>query len=313
MTPTEDNLRKVGTAWQGIAAISNHWLHLTYIVLGVVGWIYAGYKGTPEVQARIAYIALFFYVAGLFLFLLYFIYAYSRKSRYAEAMFCMHEAIHVLRDLTWYLQESSSTRAPYNKDRVKSGLQDVINSVSEAFGIVTGVRTRACIKMIGGEPGDEHVVTLCRDSGSASRSGKRDARESNFHKLVENTDFRVIVEQHRDFYWSDNLAKHRDYSNTSVDKSPAYDGQWLLPYISTLVLPIRYTLPKAEAEATGVSSHTRYLGFLCLDTLGRNSFNKRYDVQMAAAIADGLSGVLNLWSIVERKRGSAGSGGSRRT
>ncbi len=295
-----DRSSKVRTWSQLILRAWGHWVHIVYVVLVIALYFWAGAYAEKDVKVLIAYIAVFCYVLLLMGLLAYFIVSYSRKARYSEAMYCIHSAVHELRNASSYLDRCLIKPIEYESTKFKESLRAVLESVVQAFNIVSAISNRTCIKVLGGEIGNEHVTTLCRDPASHERNKSRDVSEGQKHKVNLNTDYHLLVRAEQRYFLSNNLKKYPNYMNTSLnanDKS-SNDGRWSLPYVSSLVLPIRY-IEEESCDASRKDTRITILGFLAIDSQARGAYTERYDVEMGAIIADALYSVLSRWIKLE--------------
>src|SRR5690606_30702513 len=106
-------------------------------------------------------------------------YSNGHKARYAEAQSLLASAVSSLKDLAhhldWCLSDQHGTT--YNEKSLKGDLRVSLNALSQAFTLVTGVRCRATIKIVGADdfnaPEKAYVVTLARDEISEKESKER--------------------------------------------------------------------------------------------------------------------------------------------
>jgi len=212
----------------------------------------------------------------------------ERKARYAEAMLCIHHAVHQSRDATWYLEQCGRKEAVYHAAALRELLKPCMDAVVQALAVVTGTPNRACIKLLGGKKDDDnllkHVRTLCRDSVSAELNKKRDAEEENLHKVGQNTAYRNILRDGEPYFFSNDLPSGKFYENTS--KKLWANGA--LPYKATIVFPIQHV--RSAKGAGAIQQSTR--GFLCVDASIINTYRGGYDTELVAIVADALFPVL---------------------
>lgn len=216
-------------------------------------------------------------------------YTYSRKARYAEAMKQLHKCAHEIRDSYWAIE---SNNAGLCMESVKSSL----NSFASAFSIVTGTSCRACIKVIehdsSKDPVDFYTRTFCRNQKVAQSTNRDDPAP-----LEKNTDFKILYQQDDDenYFLSNNLTKRKRYQNSNWpsrhDKRAVFIKERKYQYISTIVWPIR---------SREVESNPEVIGFLCVDSLTRGVFERRYDVDTGAIIADMLYPLLSKYRKAHR-------------
>jgi len=266
------------------------YLHTVYVVCVIGGWYVANIYDPTEFKSRVALIAILVYFVILLLFLGYFIHAYSRKARYAEATICLHQAVHEIRDAGTYLNYCVDGGQKYELAEFKLYMTRMLESVVRAYAIVTGTNCRAAIKLLGNSGKVSYVKTMARDSTSAQYCRDKDKNESNRHAVTKNTDYNLILNGGRAHYFSGDIVGAKDYLNTSREE---YGDK--LPYSSVIVLPVRSaTIPQPDSDA----DKYRVLGFLAVDSAARNVFVEKYDVQMGAVVADALYPIMDLWAHV---------------
>ena len=194
-------------------------------------------------------------------------------------------------------------------------LENYLTSVAQGFTIARSVRCRACIKLLrkvnaGGGKIEEAlesigVITFSRDAASKLRRDNTDKIENtnNTHSVADNTDFRLIAKLNRSYYLNGDINKAEDYENSSI-KATADDHNGglyrkMLPYRSVLTVPIRYLHDFDEERGGGKQRHKHQnqelLGFLCIDSNARHTFDARYDVQLLFSLADALYCVLDMY------------------
>ncbi len=127
--------------------------------------------------------------------------------------------------------------------------------------------------------------------------GKQNKKPKNIkkHLIKENTDFNIILKREGDIFFEDNLPKFQNYHNSSIDESSHNQtNDWPLSYVSTIVWPIRYILENTELNPD--DDDQELLGFLTIDSNSKNNFERRYDIDLGAIIADSLFPVLKIYS-----------------
>lgn len=303
------------------AELKTNWfgaLHHIYVFAAVVGTIVSIFTTSETVRETFVMVVLVVYMIILLIVLGFMTYTLGSKARYAEATKFMHQAQHKARNAYHYLEWCYADRQ-YHKldlDKFAGQMGDVLSSACMAFTMVTGAACRMSIKTLGHDPAlDEalmpgfFVKTLARDGGSAEQCKVADAREGHLHRVAANTDFRLILEGKKDYYFKGDLTKAQEYENS---KRAAGNGQhWDLPYRSTIVWPIRYVMTPTEldmrnqrAKAAGEVRNLapdaaipaldqEIYGYLTVDCNARNVFSERYDVQFGAALADSLFAVFS--------------------
>jgi len=160
-----------------------------------------------------------------------------------------------------------------------------------------GKQCSVCIKTLD-ENGELRAVA--RDPTSSIRYDENKKNNHTKHLLEENTDFKLLFEDNSTYsrYFIENDLKTRwkaqDYENSSFEivEEPKikrvlntfhYVANWNLPYLSTLVCPIRHITTRNCSEN---SEYKHYWGFLCIDTNSRGLFNKNLDPEVAYCFAN---------------------------
>lgn len=278
--------------WERLKDSWVEYSHAIYVLLVIFGLYFQGIQEASEYKTRAVLIALLLYFVVLLLFLGYFVHSYARKARYAEAMRCVHDAVHELRNTTAYLKQCKLKDLSYEYAAFTKHLQGTLDAMSTAFTLVTGTKCRAAVKIMGGQNDQGlHVKTLCRDSNSEKHCKCKDDIEGQEHLISQNTDYNMIMHNGRNYFLHNSLNDDPNYLNSSKQH---YKGK--LPYAASIVLPIR--LVKLVSEGTIKKPRQKVIGFLAIDSSSRKTFTEKYDVQMGATIADAMYPVLDLWSRV---------------
>lgn len=294
------------------------WFHLIYASITIVA-AFMTILGERNTVKEVTFLILFgVYFLILLIFQIFSTYTYSKTTRYAEAYNYLHEAIHLARNAYHYLEQCYSPEQPqthFEKELFREYMISVLSAASAAFSLVTGVRCRTSIKVLGYKVLENHekelfISTLARDRVSMDRHGYRDRNEGSRHSVQYNDDFSFIMGNRAHHFFSNNLKKISNYFNTSIAHK-VYDRQdwivedWCLPYVSTIVWPIRYLSRGDEyQESSQENNHNDqdiYYGFLTVDSAYKNVFNKQYDTEMGAALADAIFSVLDMYDKVKKK------------
>lgn len=282
------------------------WFHFSYasiVILTAIAAVFFPENATAKEELLLKVFLAYPFV--LLVFLIAFSFKFSRKARYSEATKPIHNALHNTRDAYHYLDWCDSedhNDYVFDEERLCHYMTSTLTSVSVAFSLVSGTMCRSSIKVIGqNDEGHLYVTTLARDSASKVNNEERDGEEKDQHLVSSNTDFHLIAENNKNYFFEGNLPKYPNYLNTSSRKiSKSEKNEWHLPYKSTVVWPIRYLYTKKDKEsADGVTE--RLLGFLTIDSSSVNAFIERYDVEMGAIIADGLYPVLDAYAKFKAK------------
>lgn len=175
----------------------------------------------------------------------------------------------------------------------------------------SGCKISTCVKIIDGPRLDDGsinfltgtVSTLARSRGS---DPSRERRDSQPQKIVENTDFKQILESSVDgsypdsFYCADLVsyqrelrAQGRDYLNSTPN--------WQRHYKSTMVVPIRFDRSRLFYEDNWQQARGEYetLGFLCADSLSTGAFRSEREgayVKLATTFAMQLYLILSRYN-----------------
>lgn len=256
----------------------------------------AGLVGAPFVvqnQDFLSYLYMGFLSILVLLLLMYVILLEKRKlHRYAQAVLYSHFAQHIVRDYLSGLKVSNN----FNLEKTTEKLLDAI---SNCFSIISGKNCRASIVELN-EKFELNVIA--RDSMS---SIKPSLRRNKIHLLEDNTDFRNLWYSINDcprYYLNNNIIKswiNHDYHNSCFSEygNPEvkcifgfrFVKKWPLKYKSALVLPIRYISKFSPPIGTGeLPPHWNYYGFLCIDSISKNSFDERYSPELGGLFADML-------------------------
>lgn len=226
-----------------------------------------------------------------------------RRDRYAEALEDIHFIQHTLRDQLVALDEfelTGSTEFDRQAEIVQENLQKCLHRFGEIFSKLTGVKCRASIKMwetveIDGKL-EASVYTFMRDYGSSGSQFSNDIMRRHDGKdlLSKNADFKKVYLREQQFFFSNDLLSDEDYRNSRDETLPRVQpawwmfwskANWELPYRASIVWPIRWQNPRVStAKATDV--HTP--AFLTIDTDKVGVFDKDFDSQLGAIMADSL-------------------------
>jgi hypothetical protein len=212
-----------------------------------------------------------------------------KLHRYAQTVFYSHFAQHVVRDFLADLVE-------FRTINMEKTTEKILDAIANCFSITSGKMCRASIVEINAK---FELSVVARDSMSSIKTVKR----NKLHLLEENSDFRNLwysINGCSRYYLNNNIVKswiNHNYHNSCFEEygDPeiksilgfAFITKWPLSYKSALVLPIRYVsefLPPKDIETT--SPHWDYYGFLCIDSISKNSFDDRYSPELGGAFAD---------------------------
>ncbi|HET6630868.1 MAG TPA: hypothetical protein VFG91_13935 [Woeseiaceae bacterium] len=277
------------------------WLNQTYVVVAILGSVWAFVWGAETDKELLFGIALSTYFVVLLIVFVATVFMYGKKARFSEATKCLHEATHSARDAFRYMMwclNPEEVGFTFEPRHFRAEIERCLTATASAFSLTTGVSCRASIKVLAWDQagsGGLHVRTLARDTQSAGRARSEDRDGGRLHRIEENTDFWLIHRRKCSWFFSGNLPALQHYENSSIPLGWKPGDHWPLPYKSTIVLPIRYvytnddrdSLCSREADQGKLDEQDLY-GFLAIDAGPRKAFDVRYDVEMGNAIADAL-------------------------
>ncbi|WP_183361148.1 hypothetical protein [Geomonas limicola] len=278
-----------------------HWfdhLHHVYVVLAVLGALGSVFASGHTAKEVILLIALLVYFFVLLIVVIFFSVTNGKKARYAEALACMHEAIHQSRDIYHRLDWALNKKIHYEHHEFKNDLVRVLTSAVQAFNLSTGVKCRLCIKVVGIKDNapEAHyssyfVTTLARDGVSNEQCLASDKREGQSHLISDNTDFNLIIKRVRSYFFSNDVLNLENYENSSFQLKPENKK-----YRSTIVWPIRYVYCENEHHGCCREGKDQDIyGFLAVDSNSRQTFSERYDTQLGLILADALFSIFDTY------------------
>ena len=297
MGSATNTIKEAYSEWRRSGVIER--LHTLYMILAVCGFFFAISGDTVKEIVFLVIFGLYF----LFMLILFVSMTamYARKSRHPETHKLYHQFHHTIRDIYDDLSSCLSNSKSINREETKKKLCSALTSVATAFSMVTSVTCRASIKVIGvpeglSDPRDYYLQTLARDGMSTESRRDVDKNEGYRHKIQDNTDFDLIFRGHIDCFFCNDLSESGNYLNSRLEELKAAGAQngknWPLPYIATIVCPIRFIPEGAEKSDMG---KVRLYGFLTVDAPSRKVFNETTETQMAAAMADSLYPILDMY------------------
>lgn len=254
-----------------------------------------GLVGAPFViqeQGALSYLYMGFLSFLVILLITHAVLVEKRKlHRYAQTLFHSHFAQHLVRDS---LSELGASKNP----SLEKTTEKILDAISNCFSITSGKTCRASIVELS-ETFELKVVA--RDSMSSIKVIPRNKP----HNLEDNTDFRNLwysINGCSRYYLNNNIIrswiKHEycnscftEYGDPEIKSFAGFTfvKKWPLSYKSALILPIRYVsefTPPKDAET--LVPHWDYYGFLCIDSISRNSFDERYSPELGGIYADML-------------------------
>lgn len=222
---------------------------------------------------------------------------YSRKSRYAEAIFLLRSAIHTLRDAAFIERTAKSVNElSHKKGEFDRLIKDALKDFSCAMTMIVGVKCRACIKRLyfdaQQKTPDErslYVETFMRDT-----DGKEPDPIPEKDWISDNSDYLYLFREFKEScFFSNNLLELQGYANSHWTKERRERGD--VDYISTMVWPIRKELEGESSEIDTIHKRQDLYGFLCIDSESAEIFDNKHDTQVGAIMADILYTVLSAW------------------
>ncbi len=221
----------------------------------------------------------------------------------------IHEAVHTIRNAYYYLRlckDQSHPKIEFNESDFKEYLISAMTAASIAFSLTTRKECRTCIKIVSSCQEGKNLCldTLARDRESTEKCKQADENLlRNPTPLNEHDTVYKIMSGHINFYISNDLSqsKESDYfkSLTHYDKKDALSEDWPLPYISTILSPIRYSSFRDEySRFNDISKNEnelyQYYGFFAVDSKHKNIFTET-EHEMVAIISDALFPLLDLY------------------
>ncbi len=226
-------------------------------------------------------------VLGLILLLRFFLYFVINVIKlihftYKEAIY--GEAIILLRDSFSKVHRLRKLEKIEDKEFIET-MVFFCNNLKKIFDKKTKNNCSVSIKVpVKGNVNEAtKVFNLCRDS-VATKIRDTTSYSSINHTIIGNTAYQKILNnilkgnKEKLHYLNNNIPNSSDYENTSRE---AYENK-LLPYESELVYPL---LPH---DIDNKSKSYECIGFICIDSKAKNSFDEKYDVALISGVADGI-------------------------
>lgn len=224
---------------------------------------------------------------------------WAREARYSHAIPYLNKGFREIHSL-------SRRDGDISKEQVVSAFSKLCNHVASAFTTIIGSRCYVCIKILASSGEEPVYATLCRDDNCPSkrlRADEKAADGSVKHSLEKNTAFKEAVHTIREpvdvGFISNILPFHDHYDNSSFDlyEQKRHIGlhplkryrKWPLPYRSTMVVAI-HPIQKGKVGS-------EIIGFLCIDSPKMWAFRRKYDMQIASGVAEGIYNTL--WKFKE--------------
>lgn len=264
----------------------SNWFNLAANTASIVGLVLVGFAAFSWDVSAIPVV----YLCLLSLALLVRYLRQERWARYARAMTVLRRAYQHLDDAVEYSVFSPSDQA------CESSLREALNSLAEAFTLVTGTSCRVCIaatQLEGGpsatESGDQRDPGQLFNVRVIMRSGER-RRSEEVHRIDRNSDFLRVFEENRPFFENDLVVAWRahEYENSKWTKEKVEKGD--IDYRSAMVFPVEQPAPRDTD--TGDHPPPRVIAFLCVDASRPRAFDRHADIGMGSCFAHALYPVL---------------------
>ena len=214
-----------------------------------------------------------------------------KLHRYAQTVFHSHFAQHLVRDSLSDLRESQV-------GNLEKTTQKILDAISNCFSITSGKTCRASIVELSNK---FELTVVARDSMSEIKAIPRHKK----HLLEGNTDFRNLwysINGCSRYYLNNNIIKSwikheylnscfNEYSEPEIKSFAGFTfvKKWPLNYKSALILPIRYISEFEPPKDTKTCTpNWDYYGFLCIDSISKDSFDERYSPELGGIFADML-------------------------
>jgi len=251
--------------------------------------------GQDQIVTAILAVAICLLLALSWVLLIWREFAYSRKARFAEATECIHQCFHNLRD-AWFSMLSGDSENTFKEHLLSS-----VKSFSSAMTLISGVHCRVCIKdIVCPDPSIEpieralKVETICRSEESSITD-----RQTQDDWISRNTDFNdLFMEPSKRFFICNDLNKLAGYQNSHWTQVTRVKKEY--EYFSTIVWIVRKVFQGKVNFVESYHPDHDCIGFLCVDSMARGAFRRRFDVNLGMAYADALYIILKSWR--EKKR-----------
>lgn len=259
--------------WPTIVQTTGEWLYA--IFLNILVWLSVGY------------------IAQLH---------FRKTPRYARAIGHIHFVLDAIRDVlaTLRVLALDPDKDPEKMEEIVTDqLSDILTAIATAFSIVTGHNCAVCVKEVRGD----EVRTIARDIFSSATRRRIDVKKNiEGQKIDDATGAQSVIRQtinHGSYYLGNDLPR---LYKKGLYKNPGQHGdKWMLPYSSTLMVPIRY-VPKHQRtpRVTDEPDQTVIWGLLCIDAPSRKCFRNSIDPDLAMAFADALFSMFSQAALMSR-------------
>ena len=183
-----------------------------------------------------------------------------------------HRFFHDLRDCNSFLDKNRDVNQEVFKDKATL----LCNQIEKIFNRMLDAKTAVCIKLfrtdtiLDKDIDEWEIQTFVR---SSSTSDERYQYDRKSDKIIENTDFEIILRdvgkaKQKDFFYAVNIKKYIDYfEKESGEKFRNSHENY--QYNSAIVVPIRIKASNMHPELKKLCTDKDYfhvVGFLCIDT-----------------------------------------------
>jgi hypothetical protein len=276
--------------------------------------IFKDYFSIPQTGPQyVAAIAIVVLMAFLIIGWGYREYEFGRKARYAAGLRSAHAIMHSIRNSCTFqfavyerLGSIGVGELRLLQEKCRNEIIHILDNIKNVFELATSVQCRATIKVFNeGDDGTIYVNTLVRDKNSQIEWEKLDRKRANENNdpILDNPYFYKIAfdeEFPHPYIMVNDIGAEPEYLTTSAR---AYDRAfdmdmgrvslrrrllgkkptWPLPYKSTLT----YAIQQSDDPNLGIGE-TEVVAFLAVDSPSRNVFDRRWDIDLMAALADSL-------------------------
>jgi len=304
------------------------WVRIGLEVAGTVAAWIGGFELVKLATAgEFSGVAQYYVLISLFLFVglgSFRLYQTLRKERYANISPHLHDIQHAIRDIQTYidchrpLQEAPKEQVELFCDLIKDKMSDVLTHLQLVFTSITATHCRTSIKLVYRINGHHYYYTMSRDRGTGQQLINMDNKrvDTNHDPLSKNKPFSKIFATDNEswYYTCADLESDPEFTSTSYTAydpefaeravpprrrmpwSKKRDGQWVLPYRSTIACIIRQGPAKSVPNDKTIA-----LGFLTVDSESRGVFEERWDVQLMFSVADALFHPLRLYLEIQNQ------------
>lgn len=213
-----------------------------------------------------------------------------------------HSFFHDLRDCNSFLDKNKDVEERVFK--YKASL--LCNQIEKIFNRLLDIKTAVCIKIIKTDTilnksiDEWEVKTFVRSSSTSDERYKYDRKSD---KIIDNTDFEIILRdigdfKQQDYFFAENIDRFREVFETKSGEK-FRNSHEDFPYKSAIVVPIRIKVSDMHPDLKKICNDDDFfhvVGFLCIDseeTFDDEKNNYKYSqfmssLKYACAISDSL-------------------------